>query len=101
MWKAAVLMFLSNPLIGVGTGNYVPTMTAYVSAGKFPEVLLDYNQPHNIYFFALATNGLLGLAALLYLFYRILNWRCRYFGRVKETGKDCSRLLLSRQQYII
>ncbi|MDA8422068.1 MAG: O-antigen ligase family protein [Nitrospiraceae bacterium] len=71
MWKAAIRMFLSNPLMGVGTGNYVPAMTAYVSAGRFPEVLLQYNQPHNIYFFALATNGLLGLAALLYLFYRV------------------------------
>jgi O-antigen ligase len=72
MWKAAILMFLSNPLMGVGTGNYVPTMTAYVNAGRFPETLLQYNQPHNMYFFALATNGLIGLAALLYIFYRIL-----------------------------
>lgn len=71
MWKAAILMFLSNPLMGVGTGNYVSTMNAYVSAGRVPEVLLQYNQPHNIYFFALATNGLLGFAALLYVFYRV------------------------------
>jgi O-antigen ligase len=72
MWKAAIMMFLSNPLVGVGTGGYVPTMASYVASGKFPEFLMQFNQPHNMYLFALATNGLLGLAALLYLFYRIL-----------------------------
>ena len=72
MWKAAIMMFLSNPLVGVGTGGYVPTMASYVASGQFPEFLLQFNQPHNMYLFALATNGLLGLASLLYLFYRIL-----------------------------
>jgi O-antigen ligase len=72
MWKAAIMMFLSNPMVGVGTGGYVPTMASYVASGQFPEFLLQFNQPHNMYLFALATNGLLGLASLLYLFYRIL-----------------------------
>jgi len=72
MWKAAMMMFLSNPLVGVGTGDYGPTMAAYVAAGQFPGFLLEFNQPHNMYLFALATNGILGLAALLYVFYRIL-----------------------------
>lgn len=71
MWKAATQMFLSNPLLGVGTGNYVPTMAGYISAGRFPEDLRQFNQPHNIYFFALATNGLFGLGVLLYFFYRV------------------------------
>jgi len=72
MWKAAIMMFLSNPLVGVGTGGYGPTMAAYVAAGQFPEFLLQFNQPHNMYLFALATNGLVGLAALLYVFFRIV-----------------------------
>jgi len=72
MWKAAFKMFLSNPLFGVGTGDYVTTMHSYIASGEFPDHLSQYNQPHNIYFFALATNGLLGFGALLYLFYRIL-----------------------------
>lgn len=72
MWKAAFRMFLSDPLFGVGTGDYVATMQSYIRSGAFPEHLSQYNQPHNIYFFALATNGLLGFGTLLYLFYRIL-----------------------------
>jgi O-antigen ligase len=72
MWKAALDMFLSNPLMGVGTGDYMATMREYVAAGAVPERILGYNQPHNMYLFALATNGLLGLAALLFLFSRVL-----------------------------
>ena len=72
MWKAAFSMFLSNPLMGVGTGDYMATMREYVAAGTVPERILGFNQPHNMYLFALATNGLLGLAALLFLFSRVL-----------------------------
>jgi O-antigen ligase len=71
MWKAALKMFLANPLFGVGTGDYMATMKAFVAEGTVPERILGYNQPHNMYLFALATNGVLGLAALLLLFLRI------------------------------
>jgi O-antigen ligase len=37
-----------------------------------PDSLMAFNQPHNMYLFSLATNGLVGLAALLYIFYRSL-----------------------------
>ena len=72
MWKASWKMFLSNPLFGVGTGDYIATVKQYVDSGEFPGYLLEFNQPHNIFFFALATNGLFGLAAVLYLFYCIV-----------------------------
>ncbi len=72
MWKAALQMFLSNPLFGVGTGDYVLTMRSYIDRGEMPQFLLMFNQPHNIYLFALATNGLLGLASLLFIFYKVL-----------------------------
>jgi len=74
MWKAAFRMFLSNPLFGVGTGDYFLTMGRYMASGEFPEYLAQFNQPHNMYLFALATNGLVGLSALLYIFYRVLRF---------------------------
>ena len=74
MWKAAFRMFLSNPLFGVGTGDYVSTMNGYMASGEFPTYLAEFNQPHNMYLFALATNGIMGLAALLYVFYRCLRF---------------------------
>jgi O-antigen ligase len=72
MWKAAFRMFLSNPVFGVGTGDYVFTMRSYIAGGDMPAFLLMFNQPHNMYLFALATNGLLGLAALLFIFYSVM-----------------------------
>jgi O-antigen ligase len=71
MWKAAIKMFSTNPLFGIGTGDYVATIRSYVSAGLLPTRMLDYNQPHNMYLFSLATNGILGLGALLFIFFRI------------------------------
>jgi len=71
MWKSAIKMFSTNPLFGIGTGDYVASIQAYVSAGQLPTRMLVYNQPHNMYLFALATNGILGLGALLFIFYRI------------------------------
>jgi len=93
MWKAALRMFWSNPLIGVGTGDYVPTMAAYVNSGQFPEFLLDFNQPHNMYLFALATNGLPGLIALLFVFYRILKFTLPIVQTgEKNPGREKERL---------
>lgn len=76
MWGAATRMFLSNVLVGVGTGDYMTTMRGYVSAGSVPARILEYNQPHNMYLFSLATNGILGFAALLFLFTRVFQLTC-------------------------
>ena len=73
MWKASFSMFLSNPIFGIGTGDYVVTIRRFVESGGYPASLLQFNQPHNMYLFALATNGLFGLAALLYLFCSIFS----------------------------
>ena len=71
MWKASTAMFLSSPLFGVGTGDYVVTMHHYIASGAYPASLMQFNQPHNMYLFSLATNGLAGLCALLFVFYSI------------------------------
>lgn len=72
MWKASLKMFLTNPVFGIGTGDYVASINEYISTGLLPARMSEYNQPHNMYLFSLATNGLLGLGALLFIFYRIL-----------------------------
>jgi len=73
MWKASLDIFMSNPVFGIGTGDYVITMERYIGSGAYPTSLLQFNQPHNMYLFFLATNGLLGLATLLFLFIRIFS----------------------------
>ncbi len=91
MWKAAASMFLSNPPLGVGTGDYMPTMRLYVASGTVPARILDYNQPHNMYLFSLATNGILGLGALLFIFYRIFEFT-RPFRDIPPGQKQLSFL---------
>lgn len=85
MWKAAWKMFLTHPLMGVGSDEYLTALTEYVTSGEFPASLLQYNQPHNMYLFALATNGILGLSSLLYIFYRGLKFT---LPLVKTQGKQ-------------
>ena len=72
MWRAALLMFQQGPVIGIGTGDYYPAVVAWNAGLLLPDSLMAFNQPHNMYLFSLATNGLVGLAALLYIFYRSL-----------------------------
>ena len=74
MWKAAIGMFLSNPLFGVGPGDYMSTIAGFVSEGRFPDSILKFNQPHNMYLFTLAVSGIIGLSALLFIFYKILRF---------------------------
>lgn len=72
MWRAAFLMFKAHPFVGVGTGDFAPAMKPLKRARLVPTRLLRFNQPHNIYLFSMATNGIVGLIALLYIFYRSL-----------------------------
>jgi len=72
MWKASLMMFRSQPIFGVGTGDYLREMEEYRRLRLFPRHLLDYNQPHSMYLFTLATNGIAGLTALMFIFYRSL-----------------------------
>jgi O-antigen ligase len=72
MWRAALRMYTWHPFVGVGTGDFQRTMKVFRRSRLVPAYLLAFNQPHNMYLFAMATNGTAGLAALLYIFYRSL-----------------------------
>ncbi len=87
MWKMSFKLFLSHPVFGVGTGGYAEAMSEYVRSGRFPGLILPYNQPHDMYFFALATNGILGLSALLYIFLKALK-----FSKKLAVSDDARKL---------
>jgi len=72
LWKSALQMFASHPVVGIGTGDFVEALKTMRRARVIPKFLLAFNQPHNMYLFSLATNGIIGLASLLYVFYRSL-----------------------------
>ena len=62
-----------NPLIGVGTGDYRTEFIKFsdkneLSLTTFRNGVMTYN-PHNMYILTLVQFGLIGLLALLYMFY--------------------------------
>lgn len=68
MWAVAWRLFKSAPLTGVGTAAYMDQAQRLVDQGQAPPITAIYDHPHNEVLDALATRGLVGLAALLLLF---------------------------------
>ncbi|MBD3245968.1 MAG: hypothetical protein GF333_03060, partial [Candidatus Omnitrophica bacterium] len=62
-WKIGIKMFLSNPLIGVGAGNYP---LRYWDFGGWEHL---WRVPHNMYIEALSELGMLGFGCLFFLLY--------------------------------
>lgn len=63
LWNAAIDMWLENPLIGVGIGDYQHELQ---KMPKYKEsVIAVFGYAHNIYLEALATTGLLGASGLV------------------------------------
>lgn len=66
MWTLCLEVFRDHPLLGAGTGDYEGEV-ARRTEGRWT-FLRKYNQPHSIYFYALALHGAVGLGLLLALF---------------------------------
>lgn len=67
MWRAASLLFLQAPLMGVGAGAYQARTRELVDAGAVAPLTAEFDHPHSEFFHALSERGLLGLLALLML----------------------------------
>ena len=63
MWQAGMAMFESNPVTGVGIGNYNSVYSRFAMP-QFPE---SRGHAHNYYIHTMAETGLIGLAAWLFL----------------------------------
>ncbi len=63
MWRAARLMILDNPVLGVGTGGFQITATKYYENGGWSNDLPTRNGPHNQYLNSWASRGIIGLIA--------------------------------------
>jgi O-antigen ligase len=101
-WRGALEIFKSHPVLGVGTGGYKKAMDAFRTDPSLPEAV----QPHNSFLYATVSFGLVGLAALLWLFYVFLKkgWQARAgsggfavlaFGLVLVIGSFTDTQILS------
>ncbi|HET9017476.1 MAG TPA: O-antigen ligase family protein, partial [Thermomicrobiaceae bacterium] len=64
MWQTGLAMYSSDPLLGVGVGNFNYRFTAFHIHSGFPT---SAGQAHNYYIQALAETGLVGLITYLAL----------------------------------
>lgn len=81
MWKGAWRMFIENPLLGVGRANFHEGLNALIARKLVSPAVQIYYHAHNDILQALATQGLIGGAALAALYLAPLRffmqcWRC-------------------------
>jgi O-antigen ligase len=69
MWKAAWLIFVDHPIIGVGWGGYSQKAQELVNKGDINAIASKFYHPHNQYLSALAKSGLIGLIVIIIFYY--------------------------------
>lgn len=67
MWEGAIRIFMENPIIGSGTGAYALAMTKYGNPMLDPAIF-NFSQPHNSFLYMAVSFGVLGIAALCWMF---------------------------------
>jgi O-antigen ligase len=73
MWKKAWGQFKEHPILGNGHNSFEFERIAYTKK-KIPYVRKTFYQSHNLYLSEMARGGVVGLAALLFLFGYPLYW---------------------------
>jgi O-antigen ligase len=72
LWRASWLMFKENPLLGNGATNlFGPSLKAYADKEIVSRYTVDeqFDEPHNDILYMMAGHGLLGLLAILLLYF--------------------------------
>jgi O-antigen ligase len=69
MWKAASLIFIDNPIVGVGWGNFAEKSREFVGQGLVNKSVGLVYHPHSQFFSALSKGGLFGFFAISILFF--------------------------------
>jgi len=102
MWKAAWLMFVGSPWVGIGSGNYQTELIRLVESGKVDITLfsegLMYNQAHSEVMDILATKGFLG--AVAYLIMLVMPFRL-FRELAFKTNAEAQTMALMGQATII
>ncbi|HXY53925.1 MAG TPA: O-antigen ligase family protein [Nitrospirota bacterium] len=73
LWKGALLMFKERPFLGIGLGDFQPTINNLISENRLKQPT-DTHHAHNIYLQVLATRGIIGIAVLLLFLISLIRW---------------------------
>ena len=78
LWHAATLIFIDNPLFGVGVDNFTAAKLPYISSGLVTPIIGGDLGVHSQFFNVLQELGLLGLISVLSI-YVVFIMYCRQF----------------------
>jgi O-antigen ligase len=81
-WKASLMMFIDNPSFGVGLGNFVSAKAKLIAVSAIQSRAGFVAGPHNDLIGTLAIQGLVGLSALLFMYYAFLrlSWKFKAYS---------------------
>lgn len=82
LWRAGIKIFLDHPAFGVGDID----LAEYYKLYKEPYHKEIQGHLHNNFFHVLATLGLFGILAVLFLFYKIIEIDIRIYNQIKEKA---------------
>ncbi|WP_426071424.1 O-antigen ligase family protein [Janthinobacterium sp. DSP2-3-3] len=88
MWRSALRMSDDNLLLGIGRNGYLQQKQELAAEGKLNAVARDFTNAHNDYIDSLVKRGMLGLSALLVLFFlplRLFTQALREAGNGQAT----------------
>ena len=67
MWENSIRIIKNNPFLGVGVGDF-PNEYKKICEKHTPNAISDVSQPHNMYLFVWASNGIFSFLVLIGLF---------------------------------
>lgn len=88
LWDAAIHMFMSKPLTGVGFGNFRTEISSIAPSLSF------WAFPHNVYLTILSETGLVGIILWLILIIGVLH---RYWVTIRYLNKN----KLKKEYYLV
>jgi len=91
LWKASIQLFIQNPMLGVGSGNWINEYSIYGTSESFNYLYggTYYRQAHNFYFETVAENGFIGIIFIITVIFYPLIKIISLKNRISNFQKSC------------
>jgi len=88
MWRFVGKVFVSEPILGIGRGNYSAVADEYIKDGKIHPDVGEHGHPHNAYTEALISRGIIGISFFLLM----LLYPLYYFYHTRQLSPHTALL---------
>ncbi|MEJ6951185.1 O-antigen ligase family protein [Natronospora cellulosivora (SeqCode)] len=98
MWESSWEMIKSNPVLGVGVGNYRLNFQNYLDEIGHSQRATRHRHPHNLFLYIAAEQGVFSLLVFLFMYYKAYLLAFENFAKYKVmTKKSILGLILAAQ----